>query len=160
MTTTAAPGWASAYLKAVPPAGVDLDPAARFAVEQTLMRYAFALDQRDLTALADVLTEDATWTFTIAGEAQLGPLVGSVAILDFVRAAMDTQTDQRRHNIVNVTFSDADADTVAVRAYLMLTSNAGGSPTIVTTGFYTFTLKRVTGEWRISHLFLGMDNAA
>jgi ketosteroid isomerase-like protein len=159
VTTTAAPGWASTYLKAPPPAGVNIDPAARLAVQQTLTRYAFALDQHDLTALESVLTEDATWTFTIAGEAGLGPLAGRMAILGFVRAAMDAQTDQRRHNILNIAFADADADTTEVQAYLMLTSNSGGSPRVITTGFYTFTLKRVTGEWRIANLFLGMDNA-
>jgi hypothetical protein len=159
MKTTAAPGWGSTYLTATPAGDVDLDPAERLAVQQTLARYAFALDQQDLVELEGVLTEDATWTATIAGEVDYGPFVGRAAILDFVRGAMDAQTDQRRHNLINIVFHSADAGTAVVRAYLMLTSNAGGSPSVITTGFYTFRLQRAKSEWRIAKLFLGMDNA-
>jgi ketosteroid isomerase-like protein len=157
--TTAAPGWGSRYLMDAPAGDVRLDLAEQLAVQQTLTRYAFALDQQDLAALEGVLTEDATWMLTIAGEVDLGPLGGRVAIIDFVRAAMDTQTDQRRHNLINFLFQSAETGTAMVQAYLMLTSNAGGSPRIVATGFYSFTLRYVESEWRIARLFLGMDNA-
>jgi ketosteroid isomerase-like protein len=159
MKTTAAPGWGSTYLAATPAREVDLDPAEQLAVQQTLARYAFALDQQDLVALEGVLTEDATWTFTIAGEVDHSPFVGRAAILDFVRGAMDAQADQRRHNLINIVFHSTDAGTAEVRAYLMLTSNAGGSPSVIATGFYTFRLERAESEWRIAELFLGMDNA-
>jgi ketosteroid isomerase-like protein len=138
---------------------VELEPTEQFAVQQTLARYAFALDQQDLVALEGVLTEDATWTFTIAGEVDHSPFVGRAAILDFVRGAMDAQADQRRHNLINIVFHSTDAGTAEVRAYLMLTSNAGGSPSVIATGFYTFRLERAESEWRIAELFLGMDNA-
>jgi ketosteroid isomerase-like protein len=159
LKTTAAPDWGSSHLTETPAGDGDLDPAERLAVQQTLARYAFALDQQDLVALEGVLTEDATWTFTIAGEVDLGPFAGRVAILDFVRGTIDTQTDQRRHNLVNIVFRSADAGTAVVQAYLMLTSNAGGSPSMIVTGFYTFTLQHLKREWRIAKLFLGMDNA-
>jgi SnoaL-like protein len=70
------------------------------------------------------------------------------------------QTEQRRHNLINTVFHSADADTAVAWAYLMLTSNAGGNPTVITTGFYTFTLQQAESEWRIAKLFVGMDNAA
>jgi ketosteroid isomerase-like protein len=139
---------------------VDLDPAEWLAVQQTPARYASALDQQDLVALEGVLTEDATWAFTVAGEGDRGPFAGRAAILDFVRGAMAAQTDQRRHNLVNTYVQAADAGTAVVRAYLMLTSNAGGSPSVVATGSYTFGLERgAEGEWRIAKLFLGLDGA-
>ncbi|HEY0691424.1 MAG TPA: nuclear transport factor 2 family protein [Kribbella sp.] len=159
MKTTAAPGWGTTYLTTTPVRDVDLDPAEQFAVQQTLAHYAFASNQQDLVASESVLTEDATWTFTIAGEVHHGPFVGRAAILDFVRGAMDAQTDQRRHNLINIVFHSADAGTAVVRAYLMLTSNADGSQSVITTGFYTFRLERAESEWRIAKLFLGMDNA-
>ncbi|MEV5770157.1 nuclear transport factor 2 family protein [Streptomyces antimycoticus] len=159
MSAKAAPGWGSAHLAAIRPGEVALDAADQLAVHQTLARYAFALDQQDLEALDAVLTEDATWTFKIADENDLGPVVGREAILAFVRDAMDAETDQRRHNLVNVAFRSANADTALVHAYLMLTSNAGGSGGVVATGFYTFGLERAGGEWRIAELFLGTDNA-
>jgi len=159
MSAKAAPGWGSAYLAAIRPREVALDPAEQLAVHQALARYAFALDQQDLEALGAVLTEDATWSFRIAGESDRGPVVGREAILEFVRDAMGAETDQRRHNLVNVVFHSADADTALVHAYLMLTSNAGGSSSVVATGFYTFRLEHAGGEWRVAELFLGTDNA-
>lgn len=160
MTTTAAFGWGSSHLNTTPAGEVDLDPAERIAVQQTLTRYAFALDHGDLVTLAGVLTEDATWTVNIAGEVEQGPFVGRAAILDLVRDATEAQTDQRRHNLINMVFRRADADTAVVWAYLMLTSNAGGSATVIATGFYTFTLQHAEGEWRIAKVFVGLDNAA
>jgi ketosteroid isomerase-like protein len=159
MTAKAAPGWGSTHLAAIRPGEVALDPAEQLAVHQTLARYAFALDQQDLAALGAVLTEHARWAFKIAGEGDLGPVVGREAILEFVRDAMDAETDQRRHNLVNAAFHSADADTALVHAYLMLTSNAGGSSSVAATGFYTFRLEHIGGEWRIAELFLGTDNA-
>jgi hypothetical protein len=85
--------------------------------------------------------------------------IGRAAILDFVRGAMAAQTDQRRHYLSNIVFHSADVGTAVVRAYLMLTSNAGGSLSVIATGFYTFRLERAESEWRIAELFLGMDNA-
>ncbi|MEU6556366.1 nuclear transport factor 2 family protein [Streptomyces sp. NPDC046915] len=158
MTTTAAFGWGSSHLNTTPAGEVHLGPAEQLAVQQTLARYAFALDHGDLVALEGVLTEDATWTAMTADEVEQGPFVGRAAILDLVRGATAAQTDQRRHNLTNMVLRRADADTAVVWAYLMLTSNAGGSPTLITTGFYTFTLQYTDSEWRIANLFVGLDN--
>ncbi|KUJ34995.1 nuclear transport factor 2 family protein [Streptomyces sp. MI02-2A] len=159
MTTTAAFAWGSSHLKTTPADEVDLDPAERLAVQQTLARYAFALDHGDLVALEGILTEDATWTATIADEVEQGPFVGRAAILDLVRSATKEQIEQRRHNLTNMVFHRADTDTAVVWAYLMLTSNAGGSPTVISTGFYTCTLRHTEDMWRIKKLFVGLDNA-
>ncbi|MFG1642848.1 nuclear transport factor 2 family protein [Amycolatopsis sp. NPDC049252] len=155
MSANAASGWGSGHLPAIRPGAVALDPAEQFAVHQALARYAFALDQQDLPALEAVLTEDATWTFLIAGENELGPVAGRAAILEFARDAMSAETGQRRHNLVNVALHSADAGTALVHAYLLLTSNGG----VIATGFYTFRLEHAGGEWRIAELFLGTDNA-
>ncbi|MDQ0771915.1 ketosteroid isomerase-like protein [Streptomyces aurantiacus] len=159
MTTTAAFGWGSSHLDATPAGEVDLGPAERLDVQQTLARYAFALDHGDLAGLESVLTEDAVWTVTTADEAEQGPFVGRSAILDLVRDATKAQTEQRRHHLTNIVFHRADADTAVVWAYLTLTSNAGGSATVITTGFYTFTLRHTERGWRIAQLLVGMDNA-
>jgi hypothetical protein len=56
-------------------------------------------------------------------------------------------------------FHRADANTAVVWAYLMLTSNAGGTSNVISTGFYAITLQHAESEWRIAKLFVGMDNA-
>lgn len=160
MTTTAAFGWGSSHLTATPAGEVDLGPAEQLAVQQTLARYAFALDHGDLAALEGVLTEDASMALSIAGGREQGPFTGRAAIVGLTRDATRAQTDQRRHNLVNTVFRRADAGTAVVWAYLILTSNAGGSPTVVSTGFYTITLKHDEGQWRIATLFVGLDTAA
>ena len=33
-------------------------------------------------------------------------------------------------------------------------------PTVISTGFHTFTLRLAEGEWRIAKLLVGLDNAA
>ncbi|MET1072819.1 MAG: nuclear transport factor 2 family protein [Umezawaea sp.] len=159
MSAKAAPGWGSTHLATIGPGAVDLSPAEQLAVHQVLVRYAFALDQQDLAELGSVLTEDATWAFRIADRNDLGPVTGRAAILAFVREAIDAETDQRRHNLVNVVLRGADAGTAIAHAYLMLTSNAGGGSGVIATGFYTFRLDHAGGEWRIADLFLGTDNA-
>ncbi|NBH12138.1 nuclear transport factor 2 family protein [Amycolatopsis sp. SID8362] len=159
MSTPAAPGWGNAHLPEFRPGAVTLDPARQLAVHQVLVRYAFALDQQDVAAVESVLTENATWTFKFAGENDLGPIAGRAAILEFVREAIDAETDQRRHNLVNLQVHSADADTALAHAYLMLTSNAGGGSGVIATGLYTFRLEHDGGEWRIADLFLRTDNA-
>lgn len=158
MTKTAFP-WGSTHRFARPAADVDLDAAEQLAIQRVLAHYIFALDQHDLVALESVMTEDASWVVRTAGQVDPGPFIGRAAILDFVQRSTETQTDQRRHHLINVAFHGADADTAAIRAYLMLTSDADGKPTLVTTGVYGFELERAGREWRIARLFLGLDNA-
>jgi hypothetical protein len=95
-------GWGHQYLADVRPGQVLLDPGEQLAVQQALVRYAFALDQHDVAALSSVLTDDATWRFRIAGDRGSEPVVGRAAILDLVRASIADETVQRRHNLANV----------------------------------------------------------
>ncbi|MEU6418559.1 nuclear transport factor 2 family protein [Streptomyces spiralis] len=159
MTTTAAFAWGSSHLNTTPAGEVNPDPAEQLAVQQTLVRYVFALDHGDLEALESLLTEDVSWTAVIADAVEQGPYLGRAAVLDLVRGATEAQTDQRRHHLTNMVFRRADADTAVVWSYLMLTTNAGGSPALVSTGFYTFTLRHTEGEWRIARLLVGLDSA-
>src|ERR1017187_10895684 len=51
MSVTAISGWGREYLGKAPGKVADLDPVQHFAIQQTLVRYAYALDQHDLAAL-------------------------------------------------------------------------------------------------------------
>ncbi len=48
-----------------------MDSEVTLAVQQALVRYAFALDQHDAAGLESVLTEDAAWQFTITGAGEM-----------------------------------------------------------------------------------------
>ncbi|MDR7275332.1 nuclear transport factor 2 family protein [Catenuloplanes atrovinosus] len=122
-------------------------------VRRALGRYAFALDGHDPDGLAAVLTEDATWTFTVAGRPGPGPVTGRAAILEFVREAAAGQAERRRHHLTNVVVDDGDGTTAVARAYLLLTTPSG----VAATGSYTITLRRDDDRWRIATLRCDLD---
>ncbi len=138
---------------------VDVGAADQVAVQQALARYALALDQHDLDALRDLLTDDATWTFHFGGKDRLGPIVGPEAILALVRESAAAATAQQRHYVQNVALQHADASSAVVHAYLLLTAVEDGRPRIHGTGFYRFHLAKAEASWRIAELFLDTDNA-
>ena len=133
-------------------------------LQQVVAAYAHALDELDVPALEAVLTEDTTWTFTVPGRGVLGPVAGRAAVLDFVRDGHAARTGKVRHHLGNVlvTTPDAGADTATdaaeVRAYLLQTENTGGTVRTLSTGVYTFGLRRSGGGWRIAELTLALDN--
>jgi len=128
-------------------------------LQQAVANYAHALDELNVPELEAVLTEDTTWTFTMPGRGVLGPVAGRAAVLDFVRDGHTAQTGRVRHHLTNVVVTTTDADTAEVRAYLVQTRNTGESIQMISTGVYTFGLRRSDGGWRIAELTLALDNA-
>ena len=127
--------------------------------QQTVANYAHALDELDVPALEAILTQDTTWTFTVPGQGVLGPVAGRTAVLDFVRDGHAAQTGRVRHHMSNVLVNTADADSAEVRAYLIQTRNTGENVQVISTGVYTFGLRRSDSGWRIAELTLALDNA-
>jgi ketosteroid isomerase-like protein len=128
-------------------------------LQQTVATYAHALDELDMPLLEAVLTEDTTWTFTMPGRGVLGPVAGRTAVLDFIRDGHTAQTGRVRHHLGNVVVTTTDAATAEVRAYLLQTRNTGESIQMISTGVYSFGLRRSDGGWRIAELTLTLDNA-
>lgn len=127
-------------------------------LQQTVANYAHALDELNVPGLEAVLTEDTTWTFTMPGQRVLGPVSGRTAVLDFIRHGHTAQTGTVRHHLSNVVATTTDA-AAEVRAYLLQTRNTGESIQMISTGVYTFGLRRSGGGWRIAELALTLDNA-
>lgn len=128
-------------------------------LQQAVANYAHALDELNVPELEAVLTEDTTWTFTMPGQRVLGPVAGRAAVLDFIRDGHAAQTGRVRHHLGNVVVTTTDAATAEVRAYLAQTRNTGESIQMISTGVYTFGLRRSDGGWRIAELTLTLDNA-
>ncbi|AGL15581.1 nuclear transport factor 2 family protein [Actinoplanes sp. N902-109] len=128
-------------------------------LQHAVANYAHALDELDVPALEAILTQDTTWTFTVPGQGVLGPVAGREAVLDFVRAGHAAQTGRVRHHLSNVVVTTADTDSAHVRAYLAQTRNNGDDVQVISTGVYTFGLRRSATEWQIAELTLALDNA-
>ena len=128
-------------------------------LQQAVANCAHALDELNVPELETVLTEDTVWTFTMPGQGMLGPVAGRAAVLDFIRDGHAAQTGTVRHHLGNVVVTATDAATAQVRAYLLQTRNTGESIQMVSTGVYTFSLRRSDGRWRIAELALTLDNA-
>jgi ketosteroid isomerase-like protein len=126
---------------------------------QAVAAYAHALDALDVPALEAVLTEDTTWTFTMPGPKVLGPVSGRAAVLDFVRAGQAARSGMVRHHLGNVLLTAADGAVAEVRAHLLQTWNTGDGVRLLSTGVYTFGLRRDGAGWRIAELALALDNA-
>ncbi|MEV1320072.1 nuclear transport factor 2 family protein [Micromonospora arborensis] len=128
-------------------------------LQHAVANYAHALDELNVPALEAILTQDTTWTFTVPGQGVLGPVAGRTTVLDFVRDGHAAQTGRVRHHLGNVVVRTADANSAQVQAYLTQTRNTGGNVQVISTGVYTFGLRRSDSGWRIAELTLALDNA-
>ncbi|MFK0171598.1 nuclear transport factor 2 family protein [Streptomyces sp. NPDC090306] len=128
-------------------------------LQHAVAKYAHALDELDVPGLEAVLTEDTRWTFTMPGRGVPGPVAGRAAVLDFVREGHAARTGRVRHHLGNVAVTTTDAATAEVRACVVQTENNGESARTISTGVYTFGLRRSDGGWRIAELALALDNA-
>ncbi|MFF7986407.1 nuclear transport factor 2 family protein [Streptomyces sp. NPDC007901] len=77
--------------------------------QQAVAHSAHALDELNVPELETVLTEDATWTFTMPGQGVLGPVAGRTAVLEFIRDGHTAQTGKVRHHLGNVVVTTTDA---------------------------------------------------
>lgn len=131
--------------------------ADRQAIVDAISCYAWAYDERDAELLGEVFTEDGIWAGNIQGTQPIGPHQGRSAIVDWLTAFWPIQTDQRRHNFVNLLVEMQGASAARALGYLILTAGEGKEVAVVTTGCYRFTLAKLDRTWRISELFAGFD---
>lgn len=114
-------------------------------IERTLKRFARAMDDRDWTAMADILADDAH------GDFGTGRLSGSAAIVELIRGFLDN-CGPTQHLLGNVVI-DVDGDTAITRAYVHdvhLASDADPLSRFYTLGDYTDTWqRRPDGSWRL-----------
>lgn len=129
----------------------------RLLIQETLSRYAWAYDERRLDILRDVFTEDAVFIGKIGGQEDFGPFEGREAIVSWLADYMESQLEQRRHNVGNVVIDQLAGERAQATAYLILTAIADGNPRIVATGWYQAHLVRQGSKWRLRHVYLGAD---
>lgn len=115
------------------------------AIIQLLNRYAFALDDRDWSALRSCFTPDAIYTFSHGLRVE-----GFEAIEGVCRRALEP-LDLSQH-IVAGHLVELDGDEATARCYLHAQHVRRGIPdgeTYIVAGKYTDTLVRADDGWRI-----------
>ena len=135
-----------------------MDAADKLAIAELLARSAYGLDVKDLAQLEGCFSADANFTLTIEGVPEASKFTGRDEIMGLFRGALDAQTDERKHVISNLWFSEASANAATAVSYLSLFATENGETNLITTGAYT---DRVTksddGNWLISDRNLALD---
>jgi len=128
-------------------------------IVETINRYGWAYDERREDVLADCFTDDAVFDGSVAGGFAVGPYEGRAAVVGWLKGIWGTQTDQRRHCVLNVLIDDLTDHSASVLAYALITGAENGVARLVTTGFYRIRMAKQDGIWRIARLFGGFDSA-
>lgn len=115
-------------------------------IQRELILFARAMDDRDWTAMTDILADDAE------GDFGTGRLHGSAAIIELIRGFLDS-CGPTQHLLGNVVI-DVDGDTAFSQAYIRdvhLHSDAEPTTRFYTLGDYKDTWqRRADGTWRLT----------
>lgn len=130
----------------------------RLMIMETLNRYAWGYDSRDLELMGATFGESASFTIELAGSAGWGPYVGRREIVAWLAEVMAQQTDQRRHCLSNLIFRSLQPHTAVVDSFLSLTAAEAGKVRLVCTGTYRDEMIKTGGEWLIQRKLLRLDN--
>jgi len=115
-------------------------------IHRALVRFARAMDERDWSALDELMLEDAT------GDLGTGPLRGRAAIVSLMRSFLD-DCGPTQHLLGNALI-DVDGDRARSRVYvsdLHLGQGDEGHLTFSTLGDYHDQWRKVEGTWRMTH---------
>lgn len=160
-TQSPVPAWgtSNAFVELRAPGGplTGEQLADRELIRETVARYGWAYDERREDVLGACFAEDATFTATIAGATDMGPFEGRAAIVEMLKGVWETQTDQRRHCVLNLIIDDLTADRATVHCYIAVTAAENGVARLMMTGFYRNRMSKADGVWRIAEFFGGFD---
>ncbi|MEQ9452438.1 MAG: nuclear transport factor 2 family protein [Pseudomonadales bacterium] len=135
-----------------------MDLSNKAAIGELLARSAFGLDMKDLSLLEACFTDDARFSLAIEGVADVSEFNGREEIMGLFSGALDAQTDERKHVISNVWYSEEGSTAATVLSYLSLFATENGQTQLITTGLYTDrVVKSAAGDWSIAHRDLKLD---
>lgn len=131
--------------------------ADKQAVTELLNRAGVAYDTADTDFLRDMFVDDgAQFHLTIAG-GDLIPFEGKENIGKLFSDSLEEQTDQRRHVITNIYFTDETDDSITAISYLVLITVEDGELKVISSGIYTDDCVLVDGEWKLKKRRLDLD---
>lgn len=130
--------------------------ADTLAITGLLNRAGTAYDTGDLEFIMDLFLDDSVFELVIAGN---DPMVfeGKENIRALFEGAHETQTDQRRHCVTNIYFTDETETSVTAVSTLILISVENGALTVLSSGVYTDSVVLTDGSWRLQRRHLHLD---
>ncbi len=131
----------------------------RLMILETLNRYTWGYDSRDLDLLGSTFAENGVFSIELAGTDGWGPYTGRAQIVEWLAGVMQTQSDQRRHLVSNFVFRAQQPESAVVDSILALTAVENNSARLVCTGTYRDEMIKADGQWRIQRKLLRLDNA-
>lgn len=131
--------------------------ADKQAVTELLGRAGVAYDTADTDFLRDMFTDDgAKFEMTIAG-GDVIPFEGKANIGKLFADSLEEQTDQRRHVVTNIYFTDETDTSVTAVSILVLISVENGALNVISSGLYTDDCVLQGGEWKLQKRRLDLD---
>jgi 3-phenylpropionate/cinnamic acid dioxygenase small subunit len=128
------------------------------AISATLFKYAQAVDEDDVDALAECFTEDAVFEADNAHGADVPALSGRKAIVDFIHSERIQRKDRRRHLVSNIRVLSRNGDEATVHAYVLLaTTGPDGITQLKCTASYLDEFRLEGGTWRIRSKQIVLD---
>ena len=130
----------------------------KIAIHELLNKAAYGLDTRNIELLSKCFAEKAEMSLRIAGGDLIGPFEGRDAIMKLMTDSIAVQTDQRRHLVSNIFFTDeSNGDTVSVTSYLSLITIENGEINLISTGVYNDEVIKAQGKWQLFNRYLDLD---
>jgi uncharacterized protein (TIGR02246 family) len=130
----------------------------RETIEDVVIRFAWAYDEGDIPAAAEVFAEDATLEVSAPG---VPPARGRKAIAAFVgeaRAARAARGEQPRHLVNNVRIIERGGGAVHAVSYMTLVvTKADGTAIVDCAGTYTDRFVELDGRWLLAARRIAFD---
>ena len=131
--------------------------ADKQAVTELLNRAGVAYDTAYTDFLREMFVEDGAQShMTIAG-GDIIPFEGKETIGKLFADSLQEQTDQRRHVITNIYFTDEADDSVTAISYLVLISVENSELKVLSSGMYTDNCVRQGDDWKLQKRRLDLD---
>jgi hypothetical protein len=131
--------------------------ADKHAVTELLNHAGVAYDTADTDFLREMFVDDgAQFEMTIAG-GDVIPFEGKATIGKLFADSLEEQTDQRRHVITNIYFTDEAADSITAISYLVLIAVENGALNVLSTGIYTDSCVLQGSDWKLKKRRLDLD---
>ena len=136
------------------PGGTDFNAVDRIAISDVIDAYGIYWDNNDLEAYLTLFSEDAVGvTYRPDGERVEVGIQDEYSIVAKERMEhFESNGMQRRKMMANQLFIELEDDYAHLHQYMtLLTTNNGQKTEIVSSVFYVFKLKKVSGVWKITY---------